>query len=101
MSASSIGKFFFGALIGGAIGAALGMLLAPRSGAETREMIRDEFDSRKRACADSLREKSDVLKEKATAFRDQMSDLSHNLEETGRKTVSKFTERKQPSESPN
>ncbi|HEY9687198.1 MAG TPA: YtxH domain-containing protein [Coleofasciculaceae cyanobacterium] len=94
MSASNFGKFVLGALVGSAVGAVVGMLLAPRSGAETREMIREEFDSRTREAADNLREKSDVLKEKAAAFRDKMTDLSSDLEETGRRAVSKFTERK-------
>ena len=91
-SSSSFGKFVVGALVGGAVGAAIGMLLAPRSGSETRELIKEEFESRYRDSADALREKSDVIKEKAAAFRDKMTDLSAELEETGRKTVSRFTE---------
>jgi gas vesicle protein len=92
MSNSSFGKFVTGALVGGAVGAVIGMLLAPRSGAETRELIREEFESRYRESSDTLREKSDLLKEKAAAFRDKMTDLSSELEEVGRKTVSRFTE---------
>lgn len=91
-TSSSLGKFVLGAVIGGAVGAAIGMLLAPRSGAETRELIKEEFDSRYRESTDALREKSDVLKEKAAAFKDKLSEISADLEETGRKTVSRFTE---------
>lgn len=91
-SSSSLGKFILGALVGGAVGAAIGMLLAPRSGAETRELIREELDNRYRESSDALREKSDLLKEKAAAFKDKMCDLSSELEETGRKTVSRFTD---------
>jgi len=91
-NSSSFGKFMAGALVGGAIGAVIGMLLAPRSGSETRELIREEFETRYRESGDTLREKSDLLKEKAAAFRDKLSDLSADLEETGRKTVSRFTE---------
>jgi gas vesicle protein len=98
-TSSSFGKFVLGALLGGAIGGVIGMLLAPRSGVETRELIREEFDQRYRESADVLREKSDVLKEKAAAFREKMSELSADLEETGRRTVSRFTEAgKTPSE---
>lgn len=93
MSSDNFGKFVAGAVVGGVLGGLLGMLLAPRSGAETREMIKEEFDTRTREAKDNLREKSDVLKEKAAAFRDKMSDLSSELEETGRRTVSKFTDR--------
>jgi gas vesicle protein len=99
-SSSSFGKFVVGALVGGAVGAAIGMLLAPRSGSETRELIKEEFESRYRDSADALREKSDVLKEKAAAFREKMSDLSAELEETGRKTVSRFTEAGKKSSEP-
>jgi gas vesicle protein len=100
-SSSSFGKFVAGALVGGAVGAVIGMLLAPRSGSETRELIREEFETRYRESGDVLREKSDVLKEKASAFREKISDLSAELEETGRKTVSRFTEAgKKPSNEP-
>jgi len=91
-TSSSFGKFVLGALVGGAVGAAIGMLLAPRSGSETRELIKEELDNRYRESADALREKSDVLKEKAAAFRDKVGEISSDLEETGRKTVSRFTE---------
>ncbi len=98
-SSSSLGKFVLGALVGGAVGAAIGMLLAPRSGSETRELIREEFDSRYRDSADALREKSDLLKEKAAAFKDKLSEISSDFEETGRKTVSRIKEAvKKPSE---
>lgn len=35
----SVGRFFAGVLIGGAIGAIAGVLLAPQEGEKTREMI--------------------------------------------------------------
>ena len=35
----SVGKFFAGFLVGGAVGAIAGLLLAPQSGEETRDMI--------------------------------------------------------------
>lgn len=38
---SSAGKFLAGAIIGGAIGAIAGILLAPQSGEETRELLND------------------------------------------------------------
>jgi gas vesicle protein len=37
---SGMGMFFFGLLAGAAVGGAVALLLAPRSGKETREMIR-------------------------------------------------------------
>lgn len=100
-TSSSVGKFVLGALVGSAIGAVIGMLLAPRSGNETRELIREEFENRYRDSTDIIREKSDVLKEKAAAFREKMSEFSEDLEEKGRKTISRFTEAgKKSSETP-
>lgn len=37
----SAGKFLAGFIVGGAIGAIAGVLLAPQSGEETREMLND------------------------------------------------------------
>lgn len=37
----STGKFIAGFIVGGIVGAVTGILLAPRSGDETREMIKD------------------------------------------------------------
>ena len=37
----STGKFIAGFVIGGVVGAVAGILLAPRSGEETREMIKE------------------------------------------------------------
>lgn len=38
---SSIGKFLTGVIVGGALGAIAGILLAPQSGEETRELLND------------------------------------------------------------
>ena len=37
----SVGKFLGGFVVGSALGAVAGLLLAPKSGAETREMLSD------------------------------------------------------------
>ena len=97
MTSSSFGKFVVGALVGGAIGGVIGMLLAPRSGSETRALIREEMETRRRDVADAVRERSDLLKEKASVIRDKVSDLSAELEEAGRSAVSRMTGRETPS----
>ena len=42
---SDFGKFVSGLFIGGMVGGLLGVLLAPRSGAETRQKIMDDTNS--------------------------------------------------------
>ena len=48
MKDSGFGSFLAGVVIGGLIGAALGLLLAPQTGEEFREQI-DDFVGEKRA----------------------------------------------------
>ena len=48
MKDSGFGSFLAGVVIGGLIGAALGLLLAPKTGEEFREQI-DDFVGEKRA----------------------------------------------------
>lgn len=48
-------RFILGVLIGGAIGAALGLIIAPQSGRETREAL----SKRVRAAADEARQQAE------------------------------------------
>jgi gas vesicle protein len=47
MKDSGFGSFLAGVVIGGLIGAALGLLLAPQTGEELREHVGDFVDSKK------------------------------------------------------
>ena len=47
MKDSGFGSFLAGVVIGGLIGAALGLLLAPRTGDELREQVSDFVDGKK------------------------------------------------------
>lgn len=86
---SSFGKFMLGTLVGGAIGAALGLLLAPRSGQETRKLIQDEFSTR-------YNDSVDCVKEKAEAVRAKIKEEAQHLEEAGRKMVGKLSHKDSP-----
>ena len=55
----SVGKFFAGFLIGGAVGAIAGLLLAPQSGEETRDMIAQKSADLYDKTEDSLKEIKD------------------------------------------
>ncbi len=48
-------RFILGVLIGGAIGAALGLIIAPQSGRETREAL----SKRVRTAADEARQQAE------------------------------------------
>jgi gas vesicle protein len=56
MKDSGIGSFFAGAVIGGLIGAAIGLLLAPSSGEEMREQVGGFVDERRAAFGEAISE---------------------------------------------
>ncbi len=90
---NSFGRFVLGTMVGGAIGAVMGILLAPRSGAETREMIKDEMAHRYTDSVNQIRESREQLKEKVDDVKTKVRDLSDNLEETGRKALNRWKEK--------
>ena len=74
--------FISGVLWGGLVGAAIGMLMAPRSGEETRALLRersDEFREQARETADNLRTKAtetaDVARERAAELQQRSKEL--------------------------
>jgi gas vesicle protein len=56
MKDSGIGSFFAGVAIGGLIGAAIGLLLAPGTGEEMREQVGGFVDGRRTAFGDAISE---------------------------------------------
>jgi len=97
----STGKFIGGLLIGGALGAVIGLLLAPRSGEETRYMLRDEFNERMNRSLDTVKSKTSELKDRAYEFRgkalqtaevlkDRGQQIASDLEEAGREALHKL-----------
>ena len=73
MAEQSNGLSYF--IVGVGIGVAVGMLLAPRSGEETRQLLRDKADESKdflRAKADESRE---FVRKRGSELRDSASDL--------------------------
>ena len=75
----SVGKFFAGFLIGGAVGAIAGLLLAPQSGEETRDMIAQKSSDLYDKTEDSLKE----IKEKAEV-------VVEDLQKKGDELISKI-----------
>ena len=56
MKDSGFGSFLAGAVIGGFIGAALGLLLAPQTGEELREHVGEYVDSKRAELDDAVNE---------------------------------------------
>ncbi len=56
MKDSGFGSFLAGVVIGGLIGAAIGLLLAPASGEELREQVGEFVDERRSAFDDAVNE---------------------------------------------
>ena len=82
-------------LIGVAVGAGLGILLAPDKGSKTREKIKDGFDDAKKKVKDKYDSVSSDIKERISnvnpeeAYNDIVSNLSQKSED-----VIKFMEEK-------
>ena len=51
-----IGRFLGGFVVGAAMGGVIGLLLAPRSGEETRELLLDKTEEAYKCSEDSLKE---------------------------------------------
>ena len=56
MKDSGFGSFLAGVVIGGLIGAALGLILAPQSGEEFREQVGDFVDTKRAGFDDAVNE---------------------------------------------
>jgi gas vesicle protein len=56
MKDSGIGSFLAGVVIGGLIGAAIGLLVAPQTGEELREHVGDFVDSKKATFDEAVNE---------------------------------------------
>ena len=69
MSENSAGETISAFLLGGIIGAALGILFAPASGKETREKVCEWMDETK----EKTKEKLEKLEEEIKRRREQMS----------------------------
>ena len=96
----SFGSLFSGFLIGGLIGAAVALLAAPKSGAETREMLREKSTELKDQVVDTAghtRDRAQKVLENARgkvsdvaqAARDRASEMMHReadmMEDTSQK----------------
>ncbi len=75
------GAFLGGLLLGGAIGTVVGLLIAPRSGKETRQLLRKS--------ADALPE---LLEDISTSFEQHRGRLSETTQERWQATLDRLKE---------
>jgi gas vesicle protein len=68
-------EFFAGLVIGGLVGAALALLMAPQSGEETRAQIRDKTLEYKGAAEESVLEARQRMQAQMVSLQDQMTNL--------------------------
>jgi gas vesicle protein len=67
-SGYSAGSMFLSFLLGGVVGAALALLLAPQSGRETRTRIKDFAEGVKEKVTSSVEKGKELFEEKKTAI---------------------------------
>jgi gas vesicle protein len=87
--------FISGILWGGLVGAAIGMLAAPRSGEETRALLRersDEFRTQAKETAGNLREKATETAEQAKERAAKLQQRSREMLEENRERVVRTAE---------
>ncbi|NVO19169.1 MAG: YtxH domain-containing protein [Bacteroidetes bacterium] len=93
----STGKVIAGFLIGAAVGAVAGILLAPDKGSVTRKKIADKASETGEAVKDTISEKFDDLKEYVASKFDKVKNKMDEFEETVRDTETATTEGEQVS----
>jgi len=71
----SVGKFLAGFIIGGAVGGVIGVLLAPRSGEDTRQMLSEKSNDMCKNTESSIKE----LQTKANAVMDDIQEKGDEL----------------------
>lgn len=91
-SRSSGGEFFAGLIIGGLVGAAVAVLLAPQSGEETRAQLRDKSLEFKDRAEEGVLEARQQAQKQLASLQDQVSVLQEQvstLQEKGKETLGK------------
>jgi len=80
---SGIGTFMVGMLCGAAIGAAVGLMFAPKPGAEMRQQIAEQSDRFRRRAT----EQADHLRRRATEAYNDASETINDVVARGREAI--------------
>ena len=87
----SAGKFFAGFIVGGALGAIAGILLAPKSGEETRALLAD-------GAKDAMKRADETVKQIQSKADDVVSDMQKKGEEIKEKLQDLINKQKETQE---
>ncbi|MDX1652345.1 MAG: YtxH domain-containing protein [Brumimicrobium sp.] len=78
------GDILLGVLAGAAVGAGIGILMAPDKGSNTRKKIKNKFDSSKEDVMEKFEELASMVRRKTGNYSSEISDaIDEALEETG------------------
>jgi len=84
-------KFILGMIAAGAVGVAIGMLLAPEKGSDLRKSIRGTIDDLGEKLADFISEGKDKVMNVADNIKSTTDDIKHDVQTTvehGKQVVS-------------
>ena len=73
-------NFFTGLLVGGTIGAILGLLFAPQSGEKTREQLRGRIDELAALSKSAWEEGKEAAAEKGEEIKTKLDQARHKLD---------------------
>lgn len=85
---SDLGSFLSGVIIGGLLGAAAALLLAPQSGEETREIIKEKGIELR----DKAQETAEEARTRATELAHQVESRSKEIYDQQRERITKAVE---------
>lgn len=81
---SELGSFLAGFVVGGLLGAAVALILAPQSGAETRSQITGKGQEMQAAGERTMHQVADTADFYAHQVSDRASDFGHEVEQQAR-----------------
>ena len=75
----NVGKFLTGLLSGAAVGAAIGLLYAPKKGAVTRRKLTETSDGYIKGAKSKFNDFTDTLNDKAEAVKDKVESVKNKI----------------------
>lgn len=90
---NSNAKTILGIMAAGAVGVAIGMLLAPEKGSDLRKSIKDKVEDMNDTLCDLIDSGKELIesgKEKLAGVKDQMASKAEDLKHEGKQEINKM-----------